>query len=121
MTSASASFTESEVEDAALEWLEGLGWKVAHGPDIAPHAPGAERTDYSEVAPEHRLIDALDRLNPYVPTAALDDGSACSPVPRAPLWKLATVRSTACSSNRQNFCLLAGRSDAGSCGGASAA
>ena len=73
MTSASASFTESEVEDAALEWLEGLGWKVVHGPDIAPHAPGAERTDYSEVATEQRLIEALDRLNPYVPTAALDD------------------------------------------------
>ena len=72
MTSASVSFTESEVEDAALEWREGFGWTVAHGPDIAPHAPGAERTDYSEVALEHRLVDALDRLNPYVPTAPDD-------------------------------------------------
>ena len=30
------AFTESIVEDAALAWLESLGWSVAHGPDIAP-------------------------------------------------------------------------------------
>ena len=68
-----ASFTEPEVEAAALEWLEGLGWKVAHGPDIAPHADGAERADYTEVVLEHRLRDALDRLNPDLPAEALDD------------------------------------------------
>ena len=42
-----ATFSESEVEDAALEWLESLGWEVAHGPHIAPHAAGSERTDYT--------------------------------------------------------------------------
>ena len=30
------AFTESEVEDAALEWLAGLGYAVARGPDIGP-------------------------------------------------------------------------------------
>ena len=39
-------FTESVVEEAALGWLESLGWAVAHGPDIAPDTPGAERADY---------------------------------------------------------------------------
>ena len=73
MTPATAAFTESGVEDAALEWLESLGWKVAHGPNIAPHAEGAERTDYREVVLKHRLRDALDRLNPSVPAEALDD------------------------------------------------
>lgn len=29
-------FTESTVEDAALAWLESLGWVVKHGPHIAP-------------------------------------------------------------------------------------
>ena len=29
------SFSESEVEQLALDWLAGLGWSVAHGPDIA--------------------------------------------------------------------------------------
>ena len=74
------TFTESEVEAAALEWLEGLGWRVAHGPDIAPHADGAERADYSKVVLEHRLRDALDRLNPDLPPEALDD--ACRKIIR---------------------------------------
>ncbi|MDE2796965.1 MAG: type I restriction endonuclease, partial [Gemmatimonadota bacterium] len=68
-----ATFTESEVEAAALEWLEGLGWKVAHGPDIAAHAEGAERADYTEVVLENRLHDALRRLNTSLPVEALDD------------------------------------------------
>ncbi len=68
-----APFTESEVEDAALEWLEGLGWKVAHGPEIAPHTEGAERADYTEIVLEQRLRDALDRLNAELPDDALDD------------------------------------------------
>ena len=29
-------FTESVVEDAALAWLESLGYAVKHGPEIAP-------------------------------------------------------------------------------------
>jgi type I restriction enzyme R subunit len=37
------TFTEADVEQAALEWLAALGWQVAHGPEIAPGTPGAER------------------------------------------------------------------------------
>ena len=40
-----SNFTESVVEEAALEWLEGLGYAVLHGPDIAFGQPGAERLD----------------------------------------------------------------------------
>ena len=67
------NFTESEVEDAALEWLASLGWSVAHGPDIAPGMPDAERADYGEVVLEGRLREALARLNPDLPAEALDD------------------------------------------------
>ena len=73
MTVARASFTESTVEDAALEWLEHLGWQVIHGPDIAPDASGAERADYGEVLLARRLRDAFARLNPDLPAAALED------------------------------------------------
>ncbi len=66
-------FTESTVEAAALEWLGALGWTIAHGPDIGPHADRAERADYTEVVLEHRLRDAVDRLNPELPSVALDD------------------------------------------------
>ena len=65
--------TESTVDQAALEWLESLGWSLAHGPDIAPDTTGAERTDYGEVLLARRLRDALARLNPDLPAAALDD------------------------------------------------
>ena len=27
------TITEADVESAALDWLRGLGWAVAHGPD----------------------------------------------------------------------------------------
>ena len=40
------TITEADVEAAALSWLEGVGWRTAHGSDIAPDAPGAERGDY---------------------------------------------------------------------------
>jgi len=35
-------FTESVVEDAALVWLESLGYTILHGP-VAPSEPFAER------------------------------------------------------------------------------
>ncbi len=63
----------SIVEAATLDWLEGLGWRIAHGPDIAPHSASAERADYTEIVLERRLRDALDRLNPDLPVEALDD------------------------------------------------
>lgn len=52
-----SSFTESVVEDAALAWLQGLGYAVLHGPDIAAGEPGAERSDpnYRDVVLDGRL------------------------------------------------------------------
>ena len=46
---------------------------MAHGPDVAPEAAGAERADYGRVVLEQRLRDALARLNPDLPAEALDD------------------------------------------------
>ena len=65
--------TEAEVEQAALDWLSGLGWALAHSRDIAPDTPNAERTDYSQVVLERRLRDNLADSNPGLPPAALDD------------------------------------------------
>ena len=47
--------------------------RVAHGPDIAPGTPHAERGDYGQIVLERRLRDALAELNPRLPVAALDD------------------------------------------------
>ena len=43
------TITEADVEQAALDWLSGLGWGVAHAPDIAPETPNAERAGYGQV------------------------------------------------------------------------
>lgn len=71
----SSAFTESVVEEAALEWLGGLGYSVRHGPDIAAGEPGAERSDagYRDVVLDGRLRAALARLNPDLPSEALED------------------------------------------------
>ena len=67
------ALTEADVERAALDWLTSLGWTVAHGPDISPGGSSEERADYRTVVLERRLRDALARLNPAVPSEALDD------------------------------------------------
>jgi len=36
----SSAFTESVLEQAALTWIESLGWRVRHGLEIAPGAAG---------------------------------------------------------------------------------
>ena len=65
--------TESVVEQAALAWLESIGWSVRNGAEIAPGEPAAERDDYGEVVLTQRLRDALARLNPALPAEAIED------------------------------------------------
>lgn len=67
------NFTESIVEQAALAWLESMGYVIAHGPDIAPDQPGAERADYGQVVLDGRLRQALALNNPNVPADALEE------------------------------------------------
>ena len=67
------SFTESIVEQAALEWLAALGYTLQDGLAIAPGSPFAERQEYTQVVLEQRLRQALARLNPQAPPSALED------------------------------------------------
>ena len=68
-----AGITESQVEDAALAWLSGLGYAVLHGPDIGPEGPTPERGSYDEVLLTGRFRKALARLNPKLPVETLED------------------------------------------------
>ena len=65
--------SESHVEDAALEWLAGLGYAVLHGPDISPDGSTPERVSYDQVLLTVRLREALRRLNPHLPTETLEE------------------------------------------------
>jgi type I restriction enzyme R subunit len=64
---------EDELEQAALEWFEELGYETAFAPDISPGGDYPERSDYSDIILEERLKDALKRINPDLPQEALDD------------------------------------------------
>src|SRR5689334_25359363 len=68
-------FGESVVEEAALAWLEGLGYAVLSGSDIAYGESASERSDpnYGDVVLERRLTEALVRLNSELPAEALDE------------------------------------------------
>jgi type I restriction enzyme R subunit len=65
--------TESLVEEATLSWLSSLGYSSIFGPDIAPDEPAAERESFLEVLLIRRLGDALGRLNPAMPSDALEE------------------------------------------------
>ncbi len=67
------AFTESTIEQTALDWLKDLGYAILFGGDIAPDEPAAERADYQEVILAGRFRAALERINPNVPAEALDD------------------------------------------------
>jgi type I restriction enzyme, R subunit len=71
----SGGFAESDAEEAALGWLETLGYTVKHGPEIAFGVDGGERRDpgYRDTILQNRLHRALNRLNPGLPTAAVFD------------------------------------------------
>jgi hypothetical protein len=66
-------FTESVVEEAALEWFGALGYQVVFGPTIAPGEPAAERSSYEQILLEARLRETLRRLNLSVPPEAIDE------------------------------------------------
>lgn len=53
------TLTKADVEQAALAWLETLGWRTAYGTDIAPGAPAAERDSYGQAVWERRLREPL--------------------------------------------------------------
>jgi len=65
--------TESDIEEATLTWLASLGYTSVFGPDIAPEEPAAERESFQEVLLIRHLGDALCRLNPAMPSDALEE------------------------------------------------
>ncbi|MGB7749730.1 MAG: type I restriction endonuclease subunit R [Verrucomicrobiia bacterium] len=67
------SINESIVEQAALDWLGGLGYEVLSGLAIAPGETAAERSDYKQVFLFDRLQTKLEDLNPKIPLEGLQE------------------------------------------------
>ena len=65
--------TEDHIEEAALEWLEELGFEILHGSIIAPEGPAPERESYGDVILRGRLMKALKDLNPQIDPSVFED------------------------------------------------
>ena len=64
---------ESQVERAALEWFDQLGYTLIFGPDLAPGQPSSERNSLGEAVLVERLRQALRRLNGALPEEAREE------------------------------------------------
>lgn len=69
------AIVESEVEQVVLDILKDLGYKTLWGPDIAPAPDGVrpERKSYSDVVLIDRLKEAVDKINPTIPSEAKEE------------------------------------------------
>ena len=65
--------TEDQLEQETLAWLAELGYAVHNGADIAHDAGNPQRANYRQVVLPFLLREAIQRLNPSVPTSACED------------------------------------------------
>lgn len=66
-------FYEDDLEQAALEWLEKIGYQVLNGSNIAADGMSPEREGFSDVVLKGRLEDALSCINPKVGIQAIEE------------------------------------------------
>jgi type I restriction enzyme R subunit len=66
---------ESDVEEAMLELLKELGYKVLNGPEIAPDGEHPERSSYADVVLVERLENSIRYLNPQLTKDAVENVS----------------------------------------------
>jgi type I restriction enzyme R subunit len=65
--------TETHIEKLAIEELKNLCYTYKWGPEIAPDGEHPERESYKDVLLNARLLAAVQRINPFVPTDAQND------------------------------------------------
>ncbi|MBR7747764.1 type I restriction endonuclease subunit R [Undibacterium sp. BYS107W] len=64
--------TEDQLEQLCLSWFQEIGYDYVCGYDIAPEGSQPERVDYRQIILTQRLITALQRINPHIPLATLE-------------------------------------------------
>jgi len=64
---------EDQVEQLAIEWFKELGYDYLLGYEIAPDSSDPQRSNYQEVLLPQRLKTALEKLNPTLPSYAIDE------------------------------------------------
>ena len=87
---------EGDIEQLTLSQLAELGWETVHGTDIAFDGPSPERdpaANYGDVVLVDRLRLALERINPDVPSPAIEEA----------IRKVLTTESPALIENNRRF------------------
>ncbi len=64
---------EQNIEDAALEILQELGYNYIYGPDIAPDSQNPLRSRWDDVLLIDKLKEAINRLNPQLTDEAVEE------------------------------------------------
>ena len=65
--------TEGQLEQLCLAWFAESGYDYVSGPTIAPDGATPERPDYKQILLAGRLLEALQRINPYIPIDTLHE------------------------------------------------
>ena len=65
--------TEDQLEQETLSWLQDIGYKLLNGPEIAVDGTKPERVSYVQSYLPERIRNAVNRLNPAIPSFARDD------------------------------------------------
>ncbi|MGE0004835.1 MAG: type I restriction endonuclease subunit R [Parvibaculaceae bacterium] len=68
-----AWLSEADVEQLVLDRFSALGYAVLGDAEIGPDGKAPEREAYSDVLLQRRLIAAIEKLNPSIPTEAHGD------------------------------------------------
>lgn len=77
--------TEDQLEQICLEWFREGGYEYAFGPDIAHDGEAPERVDYRQVVLAGRLLSAMQKINPHIPLAVLEEAALSVSKPESPV------------------------------------
>jgi type I restriction enzyme R subunit len=64
--------TEDQLEQLCLSWFKEIGYGYVCGYDIAPDANTPERSDFRQLILTGRLLTQLQKINPHIPVATLE-------------------------------------------------
>ena len=76
---------EDQLEQLCLQWFREIGYEYAFGPDIAHDGETPEREDYRQVVLTGRLLSIIQKINPHIPLAALEEAALAVTKPESPV------------------------------------
>lgn len=77
--------TEDQLEQLCLTWFAEIGYSYVCGYDIAPDGSTPERSDYRQIILQARLLSALQKINPHIPSATLEQVALHIAKPETPI------------------------------------